>query len=247
MKIIGLIPSRINSKRLFSKALLEIEGLPLVVHTYKRSQLAKSLNDLYICTDSDRIFKIAKKYGCKVFKTGKNKTGTDRISEAASKIKKKYDLYVDIQGDEPLIDPRHIDKVVKWHKKNFSFDAVVPFIRAKHIDSKNIVKIVKSNKKILYFSRAKIPFPFKKKNNFFNKHLSIISFKPNALKKFKKLKESPLEKIEGIELMRALENNLSVGTFELKGKSFSVDTSGDFFRARKFMIKDKWHKKYSKK
>ena len=247
MKIIGLIPSRINSKRLFNKALLEIKGLPLVVHTYKRSKLAKSLDDLYICTDSEKIISVARKYGCKILKTGKNKTGTDRISEAALKIKKKYDLYVDIQGDEPLIDPRHIDKLVEWHKKNLSFDIVVPFIKAKNIDSKNIVKIVKSKKKIIYFSRAKVPFPFKRKNNFFNKHLSIISFKPNALKKFKKFEESPLEKIEGIELMRALENNLNVGTFELKGKSFSVDTSGDFFKAKKFMIKDRWVKKYKKK
>ncbi len=247
MKIIGLIPSRINSKRLFNKALLEIKGLPLVVHTYKRSKLAKSLDDLYICTDSEKIINVAKKYGCKVLKTGKNKTGTDRISEAAFKIKKRYDLYIDIQGDEPLIDPRHIDKVIEWHKRNFSFDVVVPFIKAKNIDSKNIVKIVKSKKKILYFSRAKVPFPFKKKNNFFNKHLSIISFKPKALKQFKKFEESPLEKIEGIELMRALENNLNVGTFELKGKSFSVDTSGDFFKARKFMIKDRWLTKYKKK
>ena len=117
MKIIGLIPSRINSKRLFNKALLEIKGLPLVVHTYKRSKLAKSLDDLYICTDSEKIISVARKYGCKILKTGKNKTGTDRISEAALKIKKKYDLYVDIQGDEPLIDPRHIDKLIEWHKK----------------------------------------------------------------------------------------------------------------------------------
>ena len=244
MKVIGLIPSRINSKRLFNKALLEIEGLPLVVHTFKRALLSRLLDDLYICTDSKKITRIAKKYKCKVFRTGKNPTGTDRISEVASKIKKKYDLYINIQGDEPLIDPVHIDKVITWHKKNFSFDIVIPSLKTKNIDTQHIVKIAKSKKKILYFSRAKIPFPFKKKNNMYNKHLSIISFKPEALKKFKKLPESILEKIEGIEMMRALENNMKIGTFELKGNSFSVDTAGDYFKAREYMIKDKWRKKY---
>ena len=171
MKIIGLIPSRINSKRLFNKALLEIEGLPLVVHTYKRAKLSKLLDDLYICTDSAKIAKFAKRFKCKVIKTGKNRTGTDRISEPANKLKKKYDFYINIQGDEPLIDPNHIDKVIKWHNKNRSFDIVIPSLKSKDIDTKHIVKIVKNKKKILYFSRAKVPFPFKKKKYFFNKHL----------------------------------------------------------------------------
>lgn len=104
--------------------------------------------------------------------------------------------------------------------------------------------MLKIKKKILYFSRAKVPFPFKKKNYFFNKHLSIISFKPNVLKKFRSLPESILEKIEGIEMMRALENEMKLGTFELKGNSFSVDTSDDYFKAREYMTKDRWRKRY---
>ena len=79
---------------------------------------------------------------------------------------------------------------------------------------------------------------------YYLKHLSIISFKPESLLKFKKLKQSNLEKIEGIELMRALENDMKIGTFELKGQSFSVDTSRDFYRAQKFMINDKFRKLY---
>ena len=242
--VVGLIPSRLNSKRLFGKALLEIDKIPLVIHTYKRAMLSKYLDAIYICTDSDEIIKIAKKYKCKYVRTGENKTGTDRISEAADKIKQKFDLYVDIQGDEPLIDPVHIDKVILWHQKNIIYDIVVPSLRTKNIDTQHIVKIVKSNKKILYFSRAKVPYPFKKQNNIYLKHLSVISFKPESLRKFRQLKESPLEKIEGIELMRALENNMLIGTFELKGKSFSVDTNKDFIRAKEYMIDDKYRKKY---
>ena len=242
--VVGLIPSRLNSSRLFAKALLEIDKIPLVIHTYKRAKLSKLLDDIYICTDSNKIANVAKKYNCKVIKTGKNITGTDRISEAADKLKKKFSYYIDIQGDEPLIDPLHIDKVIFWHKKNPKFDIVVPSLKTKNIDTPHIVKIVKSKNKILYFSRAKVPFEFKNKNKNYYKHLSVISFTPEPLKKFKKLKESSLEKIEGIELMRALENNMLLGTFELKGNSFSVDTELDYLNAQKFMSNDKYRKKY---
>ena len=244
IKIVGLIPSRLNSSRLFEKALLEIDGVPLVIHTFKRAKLSKYLDDIYVCTDSKKIATICKKYKCKVLFTGKNPTGTDRISEAADKLKTKYDLYIDIQGDEPLINPNHIDKVILWHQKNNNFDIVVPSLKVKNIDTPHIVKIVKSNKRVLYFSRAKIPFPFKKNNDTYLKHLSVISFKPKALKKFKKLKESHLEKIEGIELMRALENNMQIGTFELKGDGFSVDTKDDFIKAKKYIVNDQYRKKY---
>lgn len=243
-RAIGLIPVRLNSSRLFRKALLEIDKIPLVIHTYKRACLSKKLEDVFICTDSKEISDIAKKFGCKVIKTGKNLTGTDRISEASMKIKDKYDLYVDVQGDEPLVDPNHIDKVVSWHFKNMKFDIVVPSLKSKNIDTPHIVKIVKSKKKVLYFSRSLVPHGFKKTNNYYLKHLSVISFKPSALEKFKQLPQSPLEKIEGVELMRALENEMLIGTFNLEGSSFSVDTKDDFLKAVKFMNLDKIKYKY---
>ena len=115
MKIVGLIPSRINSKRLIGKALIKIAGIPLVVHTYQKALKSKKLDEIYICTDSKEIYSVAKSYKCQVIMTGKNPTGTDRISEAAGKLKSKFDYYVDIQGDEPLINPLHIDKVIEWH------------------------------------------------------------------------------------------------------------------------------------
>ena len=241
---VGLIPVRLNSSRLFKKALLEIDNIPMVVHTYKRANLSKKLNDLYICTDSKEIIKVSKKFNCKVIKTGKALTGTDRISEAANKINRKFDFYIDIQGDEPLVDPKHIDKVIEWHSKNSNFDIVVPSLKSKAVDTPHVVKIVESNKKVIYFSRSLVPNPFLQNNNYYLKHLSVISFKPESLKKFKKLKQSPLEKIEGVELMRALENNMSIGTFNLKGSSFSVDTKDDFLKAIKFMNQDRTRNKY---
>ena len=244
IKAVGLIPVRLNSSRLFGKAILEIDSIPMVVHTYKRSLLSKNLDDLYICTDSKKIINIAKKFKCKYIKTGPNITGTDRISEAAQSLNKKYNLYIDIQGDEPLIDPKHIDRVIEWHSKNINFDIVVPSLKSKNIDSPHVVKIVKSKNRILYFSRSLVPYPFKKQSKFYLKHLSVISFKPESLFKFKELRQSPLENTEGIELMRALENNFLIGTFNLEGSSFSVDTKDDFLKAVKFMNIDKIRKKY---
>ena len=244
IKSVGLIPVRLNSNRLFRKAILEIDNMPMVIHTYKRAMLSKKLSEVYICTDSNEIIAICKKHKCKFIKTGKANTGTDRISKAMNNLKKNYDLYIDIQGDEPLVDPKHIDKVIDWHTKNLSYDIVVPSLKSKNIDTPHIVKIVKSKKKVLYFSRSLVPNPFKKNNKFYYKHLSVISFKPDCLKKFKTLPESPLEKIEGIELMRALENNMLIGTFNLEGASFSVDTKDDFLKAIKFMNIDKIRHKY---
>ncbi len=244
LKTVALIPVRLNSTRLFKKALLEIDNIPMVVHTYRRALLSKKISDVYVCTDSNQIIKIIKKYKCKFIKTGLNRTGTDRISEAAKKLKDNFDLIVDVQGDEPLIDPDHIDKVIEWHSKNQKFDIVVPYIKTKNIDTPHIVKIVQSKNRVLYLSRSQVPYSFSKKNNIYNKHLSVISFKPDILKKFRRLPTGIIEKIEGIELMRALENNMQIGTFNLKGASFSVDTMDDFVKASKFMNIDKIRKKY---
>ena len=247
-KILGLIPSRLSSTRLHQKPLLKIDNVPIIIHTYMRAKLSKKLDDLYICCDHKLIYDLAKKYGAKAIYTSKtNKNGTERIAEGYSKIKKKYDLIIDIQGDEPLISPTHIDNVIGEHLKNFNYDIILPSVKCNNIDTPNIVKVVANNKdEIMYLSRLPIPYNFKRKKNFSLKHLSIISFKPKALLKFKKEKQSFIEKIEGIELMRALEMGLKMKTIYLKGKSFSVDVKKDFIKAKKFMKKDSIFKLYKK-
>ena len=119
LKAVGLIPTRFNSRRLPGKSLKMIGSFPMIIHTYLRSKIAKSLDKVYICCDTKEVFQVAKKYNADVILTSKNhKQGGDRIYEAYSKLKKKYDQVIDIQGDEPLIDPKNIDYVVKYHRKN---------------------------------------------------------------------------------------------------------------------------------
>ena len=115
--ILGLIPSRLNSKRLKEKTSFKNSRNSLIVHTLKRAQLSKKLNKIIVCTDSDKIKSVVEKYGGQGVLTSKNhKNGTERIYEIAKKYKTK--LIIDIQGDEPLLNPSHIDKVINFHLKN---------------------------------------------------------------------------------------------------------------------------------
>ena len=140
--IIGLIPSRLNSKRLKEKPLLEIDKLPIIVHSFKRSKLSKKLDDVIVCTDHKRIVNVVKKYGGKATMTSKkHKNGTERIYEVAKKLK-NVELIVDIQGDQPLINPTSIDKTIEFHQKNKNFDIVLAsMLISEDPGNKSLVKI----------------------------------------------------------------------------------------------------------
>lgn len=244
--ILGLIPSRLNSKRLKEKPLLLIDKIPIIIHAYKRAKLSKKLDDVIVCTDHKKIVEVVEKYGGKALLTSKkHNNGTERIFEVANKFK-SLKLIVDIQGDQPLIDPKAIDKTIEYHLENKHFDIVLPSMPIKRdIENRNLVKTIFSdNGRVIYFSRAKTPFNYKDKKVTYYKNLSIISFKPQALKKFYFSKIGLIEKIEGIELMRALENNLSIGSFSIKGSDFAVDVNEDLMKAIDMMPRDKIRKLY---
>ncbi len=244
--IIGLIPSRLNSKRLKEKPLMLIDKLPIVVHAYKRAKLSKKLDDVIVCTDHRKIVEVIKKHGGTALLTSKkHKNGTERIYEVAKKIKRGK-LFVDIQGDQPLIDPKAIDLTVEFHKKNKHFEIVLPSMPIDtEVNNKNLVKCIFSdNGRLIYFSRVKAPFNYKNTKVSYYKNLSIISFTPNALKKFYYSKMGSVEKIEGIELLRALENNISIGTLIIKGSDFAVDVNADLMKAIDIMPRDKIRKLY---
>ncbi len=248
MKKIILIPVRLNSKRLPHKALLEIEKIPLIIHTYLRSKMSKLADEVFVCTDSNKIIDVCKKYNAKFIKTKSiHKNGTERIAEAVNKINvKENDIIIDVQGDEPLVNPKHIDKVIKFFISN-KFEIVVPHIKINDGSAKNIVKlIVNEKRKILWMTRSQSPFNFKSQSIKYLKHLSIIAFNKKSLKKYSILKMSKYEKIEAVELLRALENEMLLGSFSIKSDSFSVDVLEDFIKAKKFFIKDKIKLNYSK-
>ncbi len=246
MKIVALLPARLKSTRIKEKLLKKIDNIPLILHTAYRVKLCTLISRVIICTDSNKIKKLCEKNNFEVFMTKKKfLNGTERIASVADKV--KADLIIDVHADEGILDPRNLTKLIEFHKKNKNFDIVVPHKKSLDPKDKNTVKLVFSkNKKIIYFSRAVAPFPFRVKGSFFH-HLDIISFKPSVLKKFKNLNMSYLEKIEGIELLRAIENNYSLGTFEILTTTFSINTPKDLMLAKKLIKKDKYLKKYIEK
>ena len=245
MEAIGLIPVRLQSKRLPGKALLDIDGLPLIIHTAKRAALSKKLKKVFVCTDNNKIIQACKKYDVPYIKTKKNfQNGTERIASLAKKFKNK--IIVDIQGDEPLINPSHIYEIIKFHKKNLKkIDIVIPTIKSSFNSPDTVIRVLSSaSGRVMYLSRSKIPHLYSDSVSFIKKHLSIISFLSSSLINYSKLKKSYYEKIEDIELLRAVENDMKIYSFSLEGNSFSVDIYDDYLKAKEAMSSDPIRKFY---
>lgn len=245
---LGLIPARLKSSRLFNKPLLLLDGLPMVIHTMKRAMLCKELDRVIVCTDSDKIVSIVKRYGGEAIKTkSSHSNGTERIAEVAKKIRKNFKLVIDIQCDEVFLKPKSITKLIKFHNKNKNFDIIVPHSEFNIKNSRNVVKILANrDNKIIYMSRFDIPFNFHGIKKKLLRHLDIISFKPKILIEFSKLKKSELEKLENIELLRSFESNFIIGTFLISEEknSFSINTKQEYLKAKKIMRYCKVRKLY---
>ena len=248
--ILGIIPARLNSKRLPNKPLQLIDGMPILTHVVKRALMSKRLDKLIVCTDDIQIATLVKKHSLDVFLTSKNiNSGTDRISIFLKKNIQKFKnlkLIVDIQCDEVFLNPKYLDRAISFHLKNIKkFDVVVPHTLTKEENNKNYVKIISNERnEILYLTRADAPLSFRSKKQPFKRHQDFITFKPNFITKFKNLKNKKLENYEGIELLRVLENGYKMGTFKLETDSFSINTKKDLLKSLLLIQKNKFRKFY---
>lgn len=225
-----VIPARYSSSRFPGKPLVEINGLPMVVRVYRQAIKSELGKKVIIATDDLRIFEIAKKFKCNVEMTSeKHRSGTDRVSEIA--IKNKFEIVVNLQGDEPFIEPDVIDGAIEVLKKDSGADISTPIKKIENgaeIDDENVVKVVFNEKNFaLYFSRAPIPFYRDNTEQSYYKHIGLYAFRKNSLEKFVRLKQSKLEKIEKLEQLRALENNMKIKVFQTSYNSISIDTPED--------------------
>jgi len=244
-KIIGLIPSRLGSKRLPGKALADISGLPVIIHVAKRSLLCKSLSKVIVCTDSDEIYSKCKSYNIDVIMTGSHyKNGTERIASVAED--QEFDFAIDIQGDEPLVNPDHIDIVAENISNNKSnIDILIPTLDVPFSVPETIVRVQSSiSGRVMTLSRASIPHRYSLPISTIQKHLSVIGFTKDALKKYSELSPTPNEQSEDIELLRAIENDMRVYSIPINGNSFSIDVQDDLLRARIAMKTDSFFGKY---
>ena len=230
-KSVGIIPARWASTRFPGKPLHLIAGKPLLRHVWERCQRARKLDALIIATDDMRIANAAFHWGAEVALTSSHhRSGTDRIAEVAQKTK-EFAYVINIQGDEPLIDPRLIDRLVHTLRGNRKIDIVTaahPFADPKEGISPHQNKVVLDRDGCaLYFSRSLIPYPAKGSGGHPLRHQGIYGFRRNVLVQFVEWKPTPLERAESLEQLRALENGVKVHVLITAKGSPGIDTPAD--------------------
>ena len=234
-KIYGLIPARMESQRLPGKPLADIAGWPMLYHVVKRAKMAQLLCDVFVCTDSPEIVAMCESFSFNVCLTSSGcKNGTERIAEAVGKMPHILpdDIVIDIQGDEPLLDPANVNAVAETScSLGDEFDIVLPFLVGSPANDENVVKVVESEGRVHWLSRRDLPFSFGNHVPL-KKHLSIIGFTRKTLLNYSEFAPTPNEIVEGIELLRAIESGMSIRSLELSGDSFSVDVSAQLESCR---------------
>lgn len=230
-----IIPARLKSSRFENKILADIMGLPMVIRTAKR---VESLDKVVIATDSQEVVELAQQYEIKAVMTGENhQSGTDRINEAAKNLNlPENELIINVQADEPFIEPEVVQAVIDGVKNNtnqFNMVSCYKNITSELADDPNHVKVITNSKdEAIYFSRAKIPYNRDHYHSVnYCGHLGIYGFDVKSLNQFCSLNNSSLETIEKLEQLRAIENNLPIKMVEVESKSFGIDTQEDLQNA----------------
>ena len=245
-KVVILIPSRYSASRLPGKPLLKVKGIPLIAHVYKKAKETK-IRQVYVVTGDIKILKALKKFtnNCIITKN-KHRTGTDRIYEGANRLKLNNDDYVvNLQGDEPLISVKDINRLIKVTiRKKLKIGTLACQINdnktKQKFNDKNIVK-VKTYKKINRetFSVAKNFFRISKKNKNKNEncyqHIGIYIYKFEILKLFVSLKQTLREKKLKLEQLRALDNQIPINVVLAETKPMGIDTKSDFVKFKKIL------------
>lgn len=241
-----MIPARYGSTRFEGKLLKDLCGKPLIQHVYERAKKARLLNELIVAADDDRIIKTVEGFGGKaVFTSKSHSTGTDRLTEVVNGIDVR--VVVNIQGDEPLINPLVIDDLVRAMQDKDTHAVMATVVKkSKSIEefqSADVVKAVMDEKNFaIYFSRSPIPTLLKLEEGgkgFFYKHIGLYAYTKDFLFTFKKLPASYLEKNEKLEQLRAIEHGYKIKVIETKFETVGVDTPEDLELARKILINSK--------
>ncbi len=234
--IIGVVPARLASTRLPEKMLADLNGIPLVVMTAKRAMESGAFDQVVVATDSEKIVKAVEKCGFKAFLTDPAlPSGTCRVGEVAKQL--IADVYVNIQGDEPLIDGEGLKRVAESFKDPKVEMATLSFpLRKEDENNPNAVKVVyDANGDALYFSRSLLPYP--RNSELFKplKHVGVYGYRRETLLKLINLTPCSLEKIESLEQLRALYYGIKIRVLPAVKDSVGVDTAEDLERVRKIL------------
>ena len=242
---IGIIPARYASSRFEGKVLADILGKPMVQHVYERARGSKMLNQVIVATDDKRIYDAVRGFGGNVQMTGECATGTDRVAIVAEQI--NCDVVVDIQGDEPLIEPKQIDLMLQPFVDRPSVQVCTLKERIHTVEDfldRNVVKVVTNNQgDALYFSRGSIPStPINKEHTFDERtlvyrHIGLYAFRKEQLLTFTSWKRTPYEITEGLEQLRFLEHGIPIHVVETDTTLIGVDVPEDLEKVKQIFEK----------
>ncbi len=234
MRVIGVIPARMSATRLPGKPLLPIAGKPMVQWVWERASEARSLNALYIATPDPEIVQACQAFGAEALLTSHaHRSGTDRLAEVARQT--DGDIYVNIQGDEPLLQPEAIDRAVQplLDDPAVMMSSLYCEARPEDYDAPSVVKVVMDkNGDALYFSRSRIPYPRESTDLPVWRHIGLYVFRRELLLQFAQWEPTPLERTEGLEQLRVLENGYRIRMVYFEHVSIAVDTETDLARVR---------------
>lgn len=242
MKIIGVIPARAESSRFYNKPLALILGKPMIQWVYEHAKASKKIDEVYIATDSEEIENACKAFGGNVVMTSPlHPTGTERIYEVAQKI--DADIYVVINGDEPVISGETIDMVIPedninvngFYASNLMTDFENP---VEVVDTTNLKIVTNKLDEVMFISRSPIPFPRGNSNYTFKKFVGISAFTKTALDFYHTTEMGEIEQIEQNDTFRFIENGKKVYYFNAHCKSISVDTAKDVELAEEYLLKN---------
>lgn len=230
-KVLAVIPARYSSTRFPGKPLAKIGTMPMVQYVYEAAKNSSLIDRIIIATEDERIREVVEKFGGECIITSElHKSGTDRVAEVAN-LYPEYEIVINIQGDEPGIEPKLIDGVIQAKLQHPEWEvatAIRPFKDNEDPLQPNRVKaIITKNNKVLYFSRSLIPFPRNNIPHPIYLHLGIYVYEREFLLKFSTLPRSFLEEVESLEQLRILENDFNIGAYITEDSYPGVDTPED--------------------
>ena len=229
LDVLGVIPARLASARLPRKVLREIAGRPMIAHVYERARRASHLTDLLVATDSDEVIEVCRRLHIPAVLTSpEHPSGTDRVWEVAQG--RAADVYVNIQGDEPLIAPGHIERLVVpfLHRPETQVSTLCIRATEAELADPNVNKVVRdATGRALYFSKYPIPYDRDGIQPARFKHIGLYAYHFHALDAFHRLPPSSLERAERLEQLRFLENGVPIVVMETNEPTIGVDTEDD--------------------
>jgi 3-deoxy-manno-octulosonate cytidylyltransferase (CMP-KDO synthetase) len=236
MRAIAVIPARLGSTRLTRKALREIAGLPMIGHVFRAVSASPLLDEVLVATDSEEIMDVCRKNGWNASMTSSlHRSGTERVHEISGSH--AADVYLNVQGDEPLTRPEHIASLLEvMREPAVEVGTLKTKAAVVDISNPNTVKVVTdSSGRALYFSRATIPHDRDGAQAVYYKHLGFYAYRKPALDRFVSLPESSLERSERLEQLRFLENGIPIHVGETPYDTVGVDTEEDLERVTKLI------------